>query len=723
MGGTSETGNARVSGSILVNDCDTSTVWVHLVNERFIPGDDTNEMVYKVAVNPQGEYHFDKVKLNNYYLYIKAHEQNSLRGPLSISVPDMELGKDTLHYTSQVSVYIPDFSENDFIFIKGIPEKYVVSSGFAMLSEVPSGQINIIRVSGNYSKPFNDTASFKDKIVINIKQMDALSISFNNAAPEFDELKILSQTVELDCQRYYDDTLYAIDPDSDRITYRLSGCPENMQIKSASGAFTWKVPDSFNNKTVTFNAIAEDSGGASRMISWKVTFTSNCVLSYPSITVSADSIHTGDTVNLNMNKCLCRDSSISGIVIDWGNSQIDTFISSDVIYHYFYFTQGIYFIRGKLICTTGNPSYPDWFNIDSVIVFPKVLLSSIHLEGSDTMFVLQGVKPFKDPGAKVVNEYTGDTIEYTFSRDSVDYQTSGKYIISYNYDSSKTATRTVYVVSYNSTLPTFALRTLDTTDITDSSFAFSADSVRIAANSPLVRFSCNAESNNYSDTSDWSRTLTKVYLLYLPGTYFVSAQYLDLSTLQYSKWSLYTHITLSPKKYDTDVEIQTSFDTLHPYERLDLFKIGSNCAGNGSELIKVFWGDQFMDSSFSNKMFHHTYTSPGQYSIEVQVSCDSSPIVDTIILNQMSVIMGSTIDSVAPFIQLTGNDTVILPIGAISYTDPGATATDDRDGDLTASIIKKSFIDFSKSGEYYYLYIVKDSVGNQASAFRKVIIQ
>jgi hypothetical protein len=89
----------------------------------------------------------------------------------------------------------------------------------------------------------------------------------------------------------------------------------------------------------------------------------------------------------------------------------------------------------------------------------------------------------------------------------------------------------------------------------------------------------------------------------------------------------------------------------------------------------------------------------------------------------MSVIMGSTIDSVAPFIQLTGNDTVILPIGAISYTDPGATATDDRDGDLTASIIKKSFIDFSKSGEYYYLYIVKDSVGNQASAFRKVIIQ
>jgi hypothetical protein len=333
MGGTSETGNARISGSIVVNDCDTSTVWVHLVNERFIPGDDTNEMVYKVAVNSQGEYHFDKVKLNNYYLYIKAREQNSLRGPISISVPDVELGKDTLHYTSEVSVYISDSSRYDFLFIKGVPEKYVISSGIVTLAGVPSGQINIIRVSGNYSQPLKDTTFLKDKITIDIKQMESLTISFNNAAPEFDELQKLSHTVNLDCYSIYQDTLLAHDADSDLIFYRLSDCPSNMHIDTSTGIFNWTVPDSLVNKEMSFSAIAIDKRGASRTITWSVSFKSNCryTLNKPTMlsgpengTVNISYVYSIDSLYLKVN---------GKYRLDWGDGIISEWSTSQLVFH------------------------------------------------------------------------------------------------------------------------------------------------------------------------------------------------------------------------------------------------------------------------------------------------------------------------------------------------------------------------------------------------------
>ncbi|PLX12755.1 MAG: hypothetical protein C0594_02010 [Marinilabiliales bacterium] len=55
------------------------------------------------------------------------------------------------------------------------------------------------------------------------------------------------------------------------------------------------------------------------------------------------------------------------------------------------------------------------------------------------------------------------------------------------------------------------------------------------------------------------------------------------------------------------------------------------------------------------------------------------------------------------------------------YDDPGATASDTEDGDLTSQIEVNSDIDYSMPGiNWSFLYSVKDSYGNEAGAQRVV---
>ena len=56
------------------------------------------------------------------------------------------------------------------------------------------------------------------------------------------------------------------------------------------------------------------------------------------------------------------------------------------------------------------------------------------------------------------------------------------------------------------------------------------------------------------------------------------------------------------------------------------------------------------------------------------------------------------------------------------WTDPGATATDDIDGDLTSSIAVSGDVNSSVSGTYSITYSVADSSGNTASLVRTVIV-
>ncbi len=77
------------------------------------------------------------------------------------------------------------------------------------------------------------------------------------------------------------------------------------------------------------------------------------------------------------------------------------------------------------------------------------------------------------------------------------------------------------------------------------------------------------------------------------------------------------------------------------------------------------------------------------------------------------------IDNTAPVITLIGNETVSLMQGD-TYTEEGATATDDTDGNLTSSITIEGNVNTSTAGTYTLSYTVKDSAGNGAEVNRTV---
>ena len=81
----------------------------------------------------------------------------------------------------------------------------------------------------------------------------------------------------------------------------------------------------------------------------------------------------------------------------------------------------------------------------------------------------------------------------------------------------------------------------------------------------------------------------------------------------------------------------------------------------------------------------------------------------------------SVVDTTAPVITLNGDASVTIEVGS-PYNDAGATATDNYDGDLTASIVVVSDVDTSTVGDYTVTYNVTDTSGNAAIEVTRTII-
>jgi len=79
------------------------------------------------------------------------------------------------------------------------------------------------------------------------------------------------------------------------------------------------------------------------------------------------------------------------------------------------------------------------------------------------------------------------------------------------------------------------------------------------------------------------------------------------------------------------------------------------------------------------------------------------------------------VDTIAPVITLNGATTITLDINS-NFRDPGASATDNADGDLSANIKVSSNVDTTQEGVYEIIYSVVDSAGNKTEITRKINI-
>ena len=86
------------------------------------------------------------------------------------------------------------------------------------------------------------------------------------------------------------------------------------------------------------------------------------------------------------------------------------------------------------------------------------------------------------------------------------------------------------------------------------------------------------------------------------------------------------------------------------------------------------------------------------------------------------IIQGSGPDTEAPVITLNGASTINLDLGD-SYSDQGATATDNVDGDLTSNIVVGGdTVDTNTPGTYVITYNVSDAAGNAATEVTRTVI-
>ncbi|MFH1522942.1 MAG: immunoglobulin-like domain-containing protein [Patescibacteria group bacterium] len=81
----------------------------------------------------------------------------------------------------------------------------------------------------------------------------------------------------------------------------------------------------------------------------------------------------------------------------------------------------------------------------------------------------------------------------------------------------------------------------------------------------------------------------------------------------------------------------------------------------------------------------------------------------------------TTVDTANPIITILGNNLETIEVGA-SYIDPGATALDDLDGNISSSIvIGGDLVNVNILGTYIVTYNVKDSAGNSAMEVSRTV--
>ena len=76
-------------------------------------------------------------------------------------------------------------------------------------------------------------------------------------------------------------------------------------------------------------------------------------------------------------------------------------------------------------------------------------------------------------------------------------------------------------------------------------------------------------------------------------------------------------------------------------------------------------------------------------------------------------------DTTPPVVTLTGDSNYDVILGG-TLDDPGATATDDKDGDLTPSSDFADVVDFDMADEYTVTYTAMDAAMNEGTATRTV---
>ena len=314
-----------------------------------------------------------------------------------------------------------------------------------------------------------------------------------------------------------------------------------------------------------------------------------------------------------------------------------------------------------------------------------IIPPTISLVGSSTINIKLD-NTFTDPGATATDNIDGDITSSIITSGTVDTSSTGSYTIDYSISdatgNSASVTRTV-VVYQDTTAPIITL--------TGSS------TIYLEAGVTFTDPGATAEDDEDGDITSLITTSGTVDTS-IEGTYTIVYTVLDSSDNSASATRTITvDDTIAPViSLIGDATITIEFGTAFTDP-------GATATDNiDGDITSSITTSGTVDSSIAG-----TYTIV--YSV-MDSGDNSASVTRTIVVP----------DTTAPVIALTGS-TISLYVGA-TFTDPGATASDNEDGNLTSSIITSGSVDTSTVGTYSITYSVSDAAGNSASVTRSVII-
>jgi Metallo-peptidase family M12B Reprolysin-like/GEVED domain/Bacterial surface protein, Ig-like domain/MAM domain, meprin/A5/mu/Secretion system C-terminal sorting domain len=428
---------------------------------------------------------------------------------------------------------------------------------------------------------------------------------------------------------------------------------------------------------VTYN-VSDSAGNTATQVTRTVNVVADTVA--PIITLVGAS-----TITLNIGDTYTEQGATASDNID-GDITASIVIAGDVVNTN---VAGTYVVTYNVSDVAGNAAAQV---IRTITINPDTTIPVITLLGASTVNVNIG-SIYTEQGATATDNIDGDITASIVITGSVNTSIAGAYLVNYNVsdaagNAATQVTRTVNVVA-DTTAPVITL--------------IGPSSITLSLGSIYTEQGATATDNIDGDITA-SIVITGSVNTSIAGTYLVNYNVSDAAGNAATQVT--RTVTIDP---DTTVPVIILVGA-----SIINLNVGNTYTEQGATATDNIDGDITANIVIGGDVVNTNIA--GIYVITYNVS-DAAGNTATQVIRTVNVVA----DTTAPIITLVGAPTINLNVGD-TYTEQGAIATDNIDGDITASIvIGGSTVNTNVAGTYVVTYNVSDAAGNTATQVTRTV--
>ncbi len=333
----------------------------------------------------------------------------------------------------------------------------------------------------------------------------------------------------------------------------------------------------------------------------------------------------------------------------------------------------------------------------------------------DTVYVQLG-QPYIDEGATAFDDFDGNITNKIKTSGTVDVTKPGTYPITYSVSdlAGHVATKTRYVVVFEDTGGPDRIRPVITLK--------GSDTIKVGAGVKIQDFMKTYKEPGYTATDNIDGDITsKVKVGDIQNIQGTKVWYLT-----YDVKDAAGNAAATVRRYfltDYIVSVDAPFIELNYKDSVIQLVLQSNGKAvwkePGYTAYDITDGDLTKKVIVDSSELVANLGKMGVYNVIYKVT-NSAGLTTTVI--RRVEIVDNPFDIIAPVITLKGRNPDTTLAGGAAYKDPGATAIDNRDGDVTSRITVSGTVNVKSIGKYSLTYSCKDNAGNTSYVTRTVYV-